>query len=408
MTQTWQRAERQRILLITANPIGGNDVGRQYLDTLLAAAPPGAVSELYVPSYLEESATHHRPHLGKLALRVVARVPGYQDARIRLFRKLRLEKLVTEIGNQLVSHQCNAIWIVLSTAELILAADASSRLRVPLLVSVWDDPGYLTRVLRVSASLDRTIADSFSKALGYARAVSVVSQAMARAYAKHAHVSPIVIRPPCFDIAPEPPPLRRSQTILRLVFAGSLYAKDEWNALVEALNEANWRIGTKRVLLYFIGNFPVRGARTARSIKKLGRRTSSETIRLLSRMDIGYLPYWMNDQMAQFAALAFPGKLAAYATAGLAVLNHAPSYAESSAFLKAYPFGITCSSKHPGAIRDALTNLMRIKDQPAMVAARRAAMYEALSAEAVGRAFVAFSMPRTMQEPLPAAAFSEV
>ena len=56
------------------------------------------------------------------------------------------------------------------------------------------------------------------------------------------------------NVQPEPHPE------IRLVFAGSLYAKAEWNCFVKALSSAGWMFGGRKVVVCFMGRFPLKGA----------------------------------------------------------------------------------------------------------------------------------------------------
>lgn len=110
----------------------------------------------------------------------------------------------------------------------------------------------------------------------------------------------------------------------------------------------------------------------------------------MSKMDIGYLPYWFSEKYSIVAKTSFPGKLSAYAAAGLAVFNHAPTYTEAAKFLEEYPFGITCASCDSENILQSLADLVSINKTSGCENARRLALISELSDSAMYSRFKKF------------------
>lgn len=111
---------------------------------------------------------------------------------------------------------------------------------------------------------------------------------------------------------------------------------------------------------------------------------------ILSTMDIGYLPYWFDKEHEIVAATSFPGKMSAYAAAGLAVFHHAPSYTEPTAFLEQYPFGCSCASLDAREIEAALASLVELAATEGCHHARAEALEDELSKTAVATRFDRF------------------
>ena len=53
---------------------------------------------------------------------------------------------------------------------------------------------------------------------------------------------------------------------ISICFTGSLYAKDEWNSLLDALDILSWKIKGKNVVLHHYGNFPHLGAKKHKNV----------------------------------------------------------------------------------------------------------------------------------------------
>lgn len=170
---------------------------------------------------------------------------------------------------------------------------------------------------------------------------------------------------------------------VRIIFAGSLYSKEEWNSLVDALESAGWRAGGRDVELHFMGRFPLSGARRPERVQLLGHRPFAEAMAIMAGMDIGYLPYWFDPAHEVPARTSFPGKMSAYAAAGLTVFHHAPDYTEATAFLGQYPFGVACPSLEPDVVLSSLDEAIRLSADEASRLAREQAVARELSRDAM-------------------------
>ncbi len=174
---------------------------------------------------------------------------------------------------------------------------------------------------------------------------------------------------------------------VNIVFAGSLYAKSEWNEFVAALESVNWKLEGRTINLTFVGRFPASGAMKPARVKYCGELPFDETLKVLERMDIGYLPYWFSAEHQLVASTSFPGKLSAYAAAGLAIYHHAPAYSDAAGFLSENRFGVVCSSMERDRILADLTALISLAQSDECQSARRAAFETELSQRAMRQRF---------------------
>jgi hypothetical protein len=162
------------------------------------------------------------------------------------------------------------------------------------------------------------------------------------------------------------------------------------NSFISALEEVNWKINQKPVYLYFIGSFPRTGVKKSNRIIFTGVKTFEQTMQLMMRMNIGYLPYWLDQKFSMVARTSFPGKLSAYAASGLAVFHHGPEYAEASSFLNKYQFGLTCASLDRNTVVSELSKLDIHSTSPKCVYARENAMQTELSVTTMSKRFAEF------------------
>jgi hypothetical protein len=138
-------------------------------------------------------------------------------------------------------------------------------------------------------------------------------------------------------------------------YAGSLYARHEWDALIESLGQLQWRAaGRETVVRVLASSFDVRVTGPAR-IEFLGWHSTTDAVRILSGCDVCYVPYWFDDAFRPGVELSFPNKVSLYLAAGRPILFHGPEHSTPTRFLERWPVGVACHSSDPRVIADALT-----------------------------------------------------
>jgi hypothetical protein len=179
---------------------------------------------------------------------------------------------------------------------------------------------------------------------------------------------------------------------LTIGFAGSLYAKREWNTLVKALTDHRGTIAGRRVVIRFVGRKPRLGVADADFVEHLGATSFERANEVLASVDVCYLPYWFSSRRRVEAHLSFPSKLSSYVASGGAVFVHAPGYASPALFHEKYPVGISCRSLKG---EDIVTALERVVEDDSLrqraAAARTAALQNELGMHVMLERFGEFS-----------------
>ena len=275
----------------------------------------------------------------------------YVDAR-------HLPRLIDEIAAFAQETRPDLVWAPLAGPTMInIAASLPRRLRVPMITTVWDPPDYaLPHYWGIRAdALDR-IMRRFGDAVRASVRCAVASAEMGEAYERR-YGTPCV---PMIHGLPESdwiePTGRRSPNDPFVIgYAGSLYARREWNALIAALAAAGWRIGGRETIVRVLASgLDVLVSGPAR-IEFLGWHSTSDAVRLLSSCDVCYVPYWFDDDFRPGVELSFPNKVSLYLAAGRPILYHGPERATPTRFLERWPVGVACHSLDASAITEALT-----------------------------------------------------
>lgn len=346
-------SESQAVLLVSPVDLSRDSAGKIYLNALLDAAPEARFVHERLPWIGKMAYNPTSGRVVRAAASLAARIGAWQRFKLLVYRRRQLDEDFRRVVRLVQEHHTTSIWITLSTLEAIFLAERLSKLDIPLRVTVWDALEHLLQSQHVHGSMADRLERAFATTLRAASAVSVIGTNMHEMYKQRYGVDAWVIRPGAFRVEGGQD-AGRSRSTLRLVFAGSLYAKTEWNALVSALNARNWTICGRRVVLYFLGSFPFRGASQNRRVVQLGFRPTAQAMAIASRCDLAYLPYWFSSEHKTVASTSFPSKLATYVSCGLPVLNHGPAYTEATRIMQDFPIGASCHSLAGDAIVSAL------------------------------------------------------
>ena len=323
---------------------------------------------------------------------LVSTLPVLSSLTDRIFKRTQEAELIGQAVRFGRDNSVEAVWGVLNSTYMVRTALAvATALNVPLYTTVWDPPDVFRINMHLSKSRYEDIHRVFQKTLQRSASVSVIGESMGMHYAREFGISsiPIAHGYKTADYLQDQTPSTDGK--VKIGFAGSLYAKCEWRALLQALEFAKFRIAGRPVELHFIGRPPLRGAPMPDYVIKHGVLSSEETLNRLRGVDIGYLPYWFARRYEGVARLAFPSKSAVYLAAGCRILYHGPAYGSPTGFLDKYKVGVACHTLEAGRIVESLERLAKDAEEPSRyLAERKRACDEMISREAMRKGFANF------------------
>jgi glycosyltransferase involved in cell wall biosynthesis len=252
----------------------------------------------------------------------------------------------------------DVLWVPLAGPTMInIASTVAARVQRPMLTTVWDAPDYaLPHYWSIDGNaLDRLMA-RFGDAVRASVRCAVASPEMARAY-ETKYGTPCV---PMIHGMPEsqwmrPTGMRHPNEPFVIGYAGSLYARREWDALIAALSSVNWQIGGRAVIVRVLAaSLDVRATGPAR-IEFLGWHSTTDALAILSQCDVCYVPYWFDDAFRAGVELSFPNKVSLYLAAGRPIFFHGPRDSTPTRFLSRWPVGVSSHSLDAGDVLRALT-----------------------------------------------------
>lgn len=346
----------KNVIILTDNSLIKNGVGSLFIKDLVEMTPNiNYLVKENQPFFMGTSSFFS--FLYKIKNSLLVKFSFFQFIRLLIYKFFFLKSVVDKIKLDYNSTSASFFWITLSTPELIMIADKLVDEKYDVRVTVWDDPEYLMSNLNLPHTHKLSLLKNFSNVLSNCKKGMVISYAMYEKYKVKYGLESCVVRHGIKKSLVR----NKKETIkdkVRIVFAGSLYAKEEWNNFVSALDFIEWNLSGKCIDLYYIGDFPLTGANKPDQLKFLGRKSFEGTMEILYDMHIGYLPYWFSDKYELVARTSFPGKLSAYTSAGLAIFHHGPNYTEVTSFLNKYSFGVSCDSYSRNSIIKKLDNII--------------------------------------------------
>jgi hypothetical protein len=379
------------LLLVQGNP-DHHGIGNILLGEVSQHYPKGSLTRLSLTAKKNRTTSGEwRGHLALAHHVPYSVLPIASSCLHWRFRLCSKRAIVEEVVDLVESADIELVWSVLNSDSMIaLTRDLMQRLAIPFVSTAFDSPEYFLRNYRLDPLTKRVLLSDYADVLRGSLRVSVSSGAMGDIYRTRYGVEGI----PLVHAFPGGLQLHSDVTPpsdeLIIAFAGSLYAKKEWNALLRALQSVDGIVDGRAVKVRFIGRFPRTFAARAPFVELMGHRPVSETLDLLSTAHVAYLPYWFSSRHAYAVRTSFPNKLSTYVACNLPVFFHGPRDSSAAHFIERYPIGVCCHSMES---EDILHSLRRLTQDPVILAkaatARQSALEEVIGYEILLRNFAA-------------------
>jgi len=279
-------------------------------------------------------------------------------------RRIRLKSLIEQAVRIGRENKIEMVWAVLNRPTIIYMAESvASALGARLVTTVMDPPERLAVALGLDGLSRRYMLRAFAKVLHSSARCGVASETMKEEYRELHGVDPVVlihgvhpdlVRPPSTELAGE-------DTFV-IGLAGSIYAVREWESLLSALSSVNWCIGRREVIVRVLGSSMHLRTQGKMHVEYLGWRSVEETLDIVSRCDIAYVPYWFDESYSLAVRLSFPNKLATYLAAGRPVFYHGPEESSPARFFQRFPVGLCCHSLKEDDIIKTLSRFVADRD----------------------------------------------
>lgn len=287
-----------------------------------------------------------------------------------------LPKLTRNILRFAKSQKVDCIWSILQGQTMVcVTASLLKQNTIPVKVQIWDSLEWWLRARNIPNLLQRIYLNTFDQIILKANAIATASYNMDEEYQKkykrNSNVFVSFLDKKDYHTLPQS---TYSNTFL-IGFCGQLYAKNNFLHLIDALNQLNWQVSDKKIILrmmtyikdinslkLYFDNIEMKDE----NVELPGWVQPEETIRLLKESDLLYCPYWFDQEFKLEAITSFPSKLTSYLVAERPILLHAPSYSSPHCFLKQYNAGLLCDALSSESIIATIKKLVNdpdLKDQ---------------------------------------------
>ncbi len=276
-----------------------------------------------------------------------------QGMRVRLQLLPRIARFARE-------QHIEKIWIILEGQTMIrMARPLSALLKVPLYTQVWDPFEWWLRANRVDRYTQKRLLTEYDEIIRYSASCATASWAMSDAYSKKYGVKnlPVIASLP-EEYAPKLLKAVDNGQQFIIGMAGQFYAVDAWEALISALDNANWRVGGKDIFIRVIGGYSKNLTTQPKHFEDLGWKSQEETLSILANTDLLYMPYWFSDEFHLESSNSFPSKLVSYFCVGRPVYCHAPLYASPTKYILNKKAGYICPSLDAEVILKTLEHVI--------------------------------------------------
>ncbi len=309
--------------------------------------------------------------------------------------KRELDPLIDEAVRYATDQKVEQIWSPLAGPAMVhMARVVTERLKLPLIPIVWDPLEYVSESRGYDRITRQLIMEEFAATLSLSRCCGVASEGMKEILElRHELHCEVLINSIDRHLWVDRGSGCRNGEEFVIGFAGSIYAKTELQAVIDALTSVGWKLEGKAIRLRIFGNamsmdLHALGKRCC--IEFLGHRPTAEAVEELSKADLAYLPYWLQEKYSIPVRQSFPNKLATYLAAGCPVFYHGPEDSSPIRFMERYPVGVSCNSLQAEVILAALARI--IADEPlreSIAQARKLALNEELNSTVFQSRFAA-------------------
>ncbi|WP_440885586.1 hypothetical protein [Vibrio campbellii] len=334
-----------KILILTSTVPGSGGVGDIYIKNIISGFEASKFMRVSIIKGVKKDFSCSWEGMQSNVINIKkSHYPIVSSYLFNKFSKNDINELSKKLINYIDELEVDKIWVTLSSPEVITLISEVARVRkIKIYSTIWDVPEYLLQNNNFDPILKRKIKATFNEVLECSEKISVIDEGMKSYLAPELQKKSIIIRngvtfPQDYSLNEK----RKEQDVIKIAFAGSIYAKKEWNALIRSLISCNFTINNKRVEVVCIGRLPRFGIVKDRRIEFLPFMPNDEVLKVLSQCDIGYVPYWFSNRKRLIVTTSFPGKVSSYISVGLKILFHGPEISSVNDFLLNTNVGVSC------------------------------------------------------------------
>jgi hypothetical protein len=232
------------------------------------------------------------------------------------------------------------IIISLRSEVLIVACDILLDLKIPTYGMVEDT---VERERDGSLILYWIKRYCYYKLIPKCQNIGVASENMLQYVKDRFNINSIILRP-SYDLNFTADSISKRSQCIKILFAGSLYAKETLVAFIKALDVWCFKNTEVYFELYIASHVFMRSSTKHLRVTNLGWLDKEDLLSMSKTMDFGYVPYSFKKEQKHAMSFAFPAKLGFYLSVGLPVILHGPWYSSLHSFNEQNQVGLSITT----------------------------------------------------------------
>jgi hypothetical protein len=252
-------------------------------------------------------------------------------------------------------HGVEVVWTQAGKEAVVAGRVAAEVLRVPLALSVNDDPATVLRSAGASEWVIRAMEREFTRAMRSAKSHAVVSRGMAQEYTRRFQIDPVILYPgtnPRRQL--EARGLNRQKHEFLIGNVGSVASEANWEVLLEAVRHLS--SGNRQFRVLQIGD--LKPHLRDPLVEVTGYISDDEFDAHLGRIDIGFIQLWFEPEYSFYGRTSFPSKLGSYIQAQKPVLAFGPESCSSVSFVQEFGCGAACTEQNAERLASVINHLL--------------------------------------------------
>lgn len=302
----------------------------------------------------------------------------------------RLPQIAKQASAFAKKHGTELIWSVVQGQTMIkLTEPVANNAGLPYVIQVWDPPEWWMMENKFDRFTTRSVMKAFASALHNSQCCLAASWTMSTEYERlyNCKAVPVILG---FSEDRVKRKGNRKEKQFVIAFSGQIYAAEEFNSLLKAINLMHWEYKGKKIVVRLYGRYFHLNFDSESNLEIRGWMNQDELLPELADADLLYCPYWFSERYILPTSLSFPSKLSTYLKTGRPVLVHAPEYASPRKFLVEHGAGYVCDSINPEIIRDTLISIMEQSEEARSIVGEQGyqAFLQSLTTEHMRRSFL--------------------
>lgn len=273
--------------------------------------------------------------------------------------------ITPKIVNFIKSEKIDTIFVVLQKQTITnITYNLLNKTDIPIYAHTQGSAEWWLRYNKIDFINRRIICKKYHEIILNSKGISTASIAMSQLYKKMYNKDSIALIDGLSQSLAKPPASSiNSGNDFIIAMAGQSYARQEWECLVELLNDCGWKIAGKNIKIRIMANsFEYKANNHGVNFEYLGWNSRQDLLNNLATADLLYLPYWFSKEFRLEAESSFPSKLVAYYASGRPVLCHAPHYASPTKYVAENNAGFICSFNEKDKLLEIITQAITKPD----------------------------------------------